>query len=100
TGPWSDSNHWLSAHVVPNNAGNNFFDVTIMGLTVSGKLTFEDRIISRRVGAARLDISATVSNLTLIDAGLSDDDFSSLGGANLLTVTGTTTDNSLQNQAG
>ena len=100
TGPWSDSNHWVSAHVVPNNAGNNFFDVTIMGLTVSGKLTFEDRIITRRVGAATLDISATVSNLTLIDAGLTDNDFSTLGGANLLTVTGTTTDNSLQNQTG
>ena len=99
TGPWSDSNHWLSAHVVPNNAGNNFFDVTIMGLTVSGKLSNEDRIITRRVGAAKLDISATVSNLTLIDAGLTNDGFTTAG-ANLLTVTGTTTDNSLQNQTG
>ena len=25
TGQWSDSNHWLSAHVVPNNAANKFF---------------------------------------------------------------------------
>jgi hypothetical protein len=99
TGPWSDSNHWLSAHVVPNNAGNNFFDVTVMGLTVSGKLSNEDRIITRRVGAARLDISATVSNLTLIDAGLINDGFTAAR-ANLLTVTGTTTDNSLQNQTG
>jgi hypothetical protein len=99
TGPWSDSNHWLSAHVVPNNAGNNFFDVTIMGLTVSGKLSNEDRIITRRVGAAKLDISATVSNLTLIDAGLTNDGFTTAG-ENLLTVTGTTTDNSLQNQTG
>jgi hypothetical protein len=99
TGLWSDPNHWVSAHVVPNNAGNNFFDVTIMGLTVSGKLTFEDRIISRRVGAAKLDISATVSNLTLIDAGLINDGFTTAR-ANLLTVTGTTTDNSLQNQTG
>lgn len=100
TGPWSDSNHWLSAHVVPNNAGNNFFDVTIMGLTVSGKLSNEDRIITRRVGAAKLDISATVSNLMLIDAGLTTDDYFTSTGANLLTVTGTTTDNSLQNQTG
>lgn len=100
TGPWSDSNHWVSAHVVPNNAGNNFFDVTIMGLTVSGKLSNEDRIITRRVGAAKLDISATVSNLTLIDAGLTDDDYFTSTGANLLTVTGTTTDLSLQNQTG
>jgi hypothetical protein len=100
TGPWSDSNHWLSAHVVPNNAGNNFFDVTIMGLTVSGKLSNEDRIITRRVGAAKLDISATVSNLTLIDAGLIDDDLLTTSGANLLTVTGATTDLSLQNQTG
>ena len=99
TGPWSDSNHWLSAHVVPNNAGNSFFDVTIMGLTVSGKLSNEDRIITRRVGAAKLDISATVSNLTLIDAGLTNDGFTTAG-ENLLTVTGTTTDNSLQNQTG
>jgi hypothetical protein len=100
TGPWSDSNRWVSAHVVPNNAGNNFFDVTIMGLTVSGKLSNEDRIITRRVGAAKLDISATVSNLTLIDAGLTDDDYFTSTGANLLTVTGTTTDLSLQNQTG
>ncbi len=71
-----------------------------MGLTVSGKLSNEDRIITRRIGAARLDISATVSNLTLIDAGLTVDDFITLGGANLLTVTGTTTDNSLQNPTG
>jgi hypothetical protein len=99
TGPWSDPNHWLSAHVVPNNAGNSFFDATIMGLTVSGKLSNEDRIITRRVGAARLDISATVSNLTLIDAGLINDGFTTAR-ANLLTVTGTTTDNSLQNQTG
>jgi hypothetical protein len=99
TGPWSDSNHWLSAHLVPNNAGNNFFDVTVMGLTVSGKLSNEDRIITRRVGAARLDISATVSNLTLTDAGLINDGFTTAR-ANLLTVTGTTTDNSLQNQTG
>ncbi|PZR72965.1 MAG: hypothetical protein DLM73_11700 [Chthoniobacterales bacterium] len=100
TGPWSDSNRWVSAHVVPNNAGNNFFDVTILGVTVSGKLSNEDRTLTRRVGAAKLDISATVSNLTLLDAGLTDDDFASSGGANLLTVTGTTTDNSLQNQTG
>ncbi len=100
TGQWSDTDHWLSAHLVPNNAANNFFDVTIKGLTVSGKLSDEDRIITRRIGAARLDISATVSDLTLIDAGLTVDDFTTLGGANLLTVTGTTTDNSLQNQTG
>jgi hypothetical protein len=99
TGPWSDPNHWLSAHVVPNNAGNSFFDATVMGLTLSGKLSNEDRIITRRVGAARLDISATVSNLTLIDAGLVNDGFTAAR-ANLLTVTGTTTDNSLQNQTG
>jgi hypothetical protein len=96
-GPWSDPNHWLSAHVVPNNAGNSFFDATITGLTESGKLSNEDRIITRRIGAARLDISATVSNLTLIDAGLIDDSFTTEG-ANLLTVTGTTTDLSMQNQ--
>ncbi|MDP9004511.1 MAG: hypothetical protein M3N12_06925, partial [Verrucomicrobiota bacterium] len=99
TGPWSDSNHWLSAHLVPNNAGNNFFDVTIMGLTVSGKLSNEDRTITRRVGAAKLDVSATVSNLTLIDGGLTNDGFTTAG-ENLLTVTGTTTDLSLQNQTG
>ena len=99
TGPWSDTNHWLSAHVVPNNAGNSFFDATITGVTVSGKLSNEDRIITRRVGAARLDISATVSNLTLIDAGLINDGFTTAR-ANLLTVTGTTTDNSFQNQTG
>lgn len=99
TGPWSDPNHWLSAHVVPNNAGNSFFDVTVMGLTVSGKLSNEDRIITRRVGAAKLDVSATVSNLTLIDAGLTNDGFTAAR-ANLLSVTGTTTDNSLQNQTG
>jgi hypothetical protein len=99
TGPWSDPNHWLSAHVVPNNAGNNFFDVTIMGLIASGKLSNEDRIITRRIGAAKLDISATVSNLTLIDAGLTNDGFTAAR-ANLLSVAGTTTDNSLQNQTG
>jgi hypothetical protein len=98
-GPWSDPNHWLSAHVVPNNAGTSFFDATITGLTVSGKLSNEDRVITRRIGAARLDISATVSNLTLIDAGLIDDSFTTAGG-NLLTVTGTTTDLSLQNGTG
>jgi hypothetical protein len=99
TGPWSDPNHWLSAHLVPNNAANSFFDVTIMGLTESGKLSNEDRIITRRVGAAKLDISATVSNLTLVDAGLINDG-STAARANLLSVTGSTTDNSLQNQTG
>ncbi|MEY2499211.1 MAG: hypothetical protein QOD12_2767, partial [Verrucomicrobiota bacterium] len=96
TGPWSDSNHWLSAHVVPNNAGNSFFDVTITGLTLSGKLSNEDRIITRHFGAVRLDISATVSDLTLTDAGFTVGDI--FTGENILSVTGTTTDLSLQNQ--
>ena len=100
TGPWSDPNHWSSAHVVPNNAANSFFDVTITGLTLSGKLSNEDRIITRTFGAARLDISATVSNLTLTNAGLIDDGFVGTGGENILSVTGSTTDNSLQNQTG
>jgi hypothetical protein len=98
TGPWSDPAHW-SPQQVPNNFGNNFFDVTITGLTLSGKLSDEDRTITRRFGQAKLDISATVSNLTLIDAGLSDDGFTTAG-ENILTVTGTTTDLSLQNQTG
>lgn len=100
TGPWSDPNHWLSAHVVPNNAGNSFFDATVMGLTVSGKLSNEDRIITRRVGAAKLDISATVSNLTLIDGGLTDGGPFGSDSENFLSVTGATTDLSLQNQTG
>jgi hypothetical protein len=99
TGPWSDPAHWTPAQV-PNNAGNNFFDATITGLTLSGKLSNEDRIITRRFGAARLDISATVSNLTLMDAGLTDDGFVGTGGENVLSVTGSTTDSSLQNQNG
>ncbi|MEY2558007.1 MAG: hypothetical protein QOE34_1432, partial [Verrucomicrobiota bacterium] len=96
TGPWSDPAHWSSAQV-PNNVGNNFFDVTITGLALSGKLSDEDRIITRRFGAVTLDISATVSNLTLIDAGLTNDGFT-FSGENMLTVTGTTTDLSSQNQ--
>jgi hypothetical protein len=99
TGPWSDAAHWSPAQV-PNNFGNQFFDATITGLTLSGKLSNEDRTITRRFGAARLDISATVSNLTLMDAGLTDDGFVGTGGENILSVTGTTTDNSLQNQNG
>jgi hypothetical protein len=97
TGPWSDSAHWTPAQV-PNNFGNQFFDATIMGLTLSGKLSNEDRTITRRFGAARLDISATVTNLTLMDAGLTDDGFAGSNGENMLSVTGSTTDLSLQNQ--
>ena len=98
TGPWSDSAHW-SSQQVPNNCGSSFFDATLTGLTLSAPLSNENRTITRTFGTVRLDISATVLNLTLSSAGLSDGGFTGLDSENLLTVAGTTNDLSLQNQA-
>jgi hypothetical protein len=98
TGPWSDSAHW-SPQQVPNNFGNSFFDATLTGLVLSAQLSNENRIITRTFGSVRLDISATVSNLTLSSAGLTNGGFTGLDSSNLLTVTGNTTDLSVQNLA-
>jgi len=98
TGPWSDSAHWSPAGV-PNNFANNFFDTTLTGLILSAQLSNENRTITRTFGTVRLDISATVSNLTLNNAGLTNGGFTGLDSSNLLSVTGTTTDLSVQNLA-
>jgi hypothetical protein len=98
SGPWSDSAHW-SPQQVPNNFSNSFFNTTLTGLTLMAQLSNENRSITRTFGTIRLDISATVSNLTLSSAGLTNGGFFGFDSSNLLSVTGSTTDLSVQNQA-
>ena len=97
-GPWSNAARWSPAQV-PNNCSGGFYNATINGLTLSGKLSNEDRIITRHFGNVQLDITTTISNLTLVDAGLTDGGVFNGDREHVLTVTGTTTDQSVQNGA-
>jgi hypothetical protein len=98
TGSWSNAARWSPA-IVPNNSNGAFYNATINGLTLSGKLSNEDRIITRHFGVVRLDTTTTISNLTLVDAGLTDGGATGADHEHDLTVLGTTTDQSIQNGA-
>jgi hypothetical protein len=98
SGSWSNSARWSPA-IVPNNSNGAFYNATINGLTLSGKLSNEDRTITRHFGVVRLDTTTTISNLTLVDAGLTDGGATGADREHDLTVLGTTTDQSIQNGA-
>ncbi|HEX4630421.1 MAG TPA: hypothetical protein VH188_05605 [Chthoniobacterales bacterium] len=98
TGSWSDSTRWSTGQV-PNNANGVFYNATINALTLSGQLSNENRTITRHFGAVRLDTTVTISNLTLVDAGLTDGGPTGSDHEHDLTVLGTTTDQSVQNLA-
>lgn len=98
TGSWSNAARWSPAQV-PNNCSGGFYNVSINALTLSGQLTSENRTITRHFGAVRLDTTTTISNLTLVDAGLNDGGPLGSDHEHDLTVLGTTTDQSIQNLA-